>query len=341
MSRWLCASVLAIGCGHGTPATADLAPPGVGGNALADMALSPDLLPAPDLAHGPDLSPLPVTCPSPQLPDPHAADRASCTFTAGAHATDTLGLSAIQQQHFPITHIVIITQENRSFDHFLGQLASAGQPDADGWPANFTVPDALNQPVAPIHATATTLAADPPHQGDAMSADYDNGKMDGFVRQAAMVNGDGVDPDGCEDEHPTNDIHGGEQWLRMIYESAIASPLWPELAIVLTFDEAGGLPDHVPPPPACPPSPDQSAFNRYGFRVPTILISPYSRPHYVSHVVHDHTSALRLIEVMLDLPALTARDANADALLDMLDLDCPQLMSPAVAANAGGFPFCF
>jgi phospholipase C len=148
-----------------------------------------------------------------------------------------------------------------------------------------------------------------------------------------------VDPDGCEDEHPTNDIHGGEQWMREIYEGAIASPLWPELAIVLTFDEGGGLPDHVPPPSACPPSPDQSAFNRYGIRIPTIVISPYARPHYVSHAVHDHTSALRLVETIAGVPALTARDANADALIDMLDLECPALMSPPAAAQAG-FAIC-
>jgi phospholipase C len=148
-----------------------------------------------------------------------------------------------------------------------------------------------------------------------------------------------VDPDGCEDEHPTNDIHGGEQWMRTIYESALASPLWPELAIVITFDEAGGIADHVAPPSACPPSADQADFNRYGFRIPTIVISPWARPHYVSHLVHDHTSALRLVETLADLPALTARDANADALLDMLDLSCPALMSPPTAAQAG-FAIC-
>src|SRR5260370_110457 len=84
---------------------------------------------------------------------PLAGERAACAFAAGAHVADTLGLSAMQRQRLPIKHIVIVTQENRSFDHFLGRLPMAGQPDADGWPASFTVPDGNNHPVAPFHAT--------------------------------------------------------------------------------------------------------------------------------------------------------------------------------------------
>jgi phospholipase C len=467
MSRLLLAcALLIVGCGHNKPAAHDDLG-GVGGNgtpdmtpttAPPDMAEAPDLLPvvAGDMANGPDLLPPPVTCPSPQPADPHAGDREACKFAAGAQATDTLGVTAAQLKSLPITHVVIVTQENRSFDHFLGQLHNQGQPDSEPVPASYTVPDNGGVAVAPFHATSNTLPADPPHQGDAMTADYDNGMMDGFVRSAAAVNGDGhwimgyydsgdlpffywlantfavadhyfapalggtwanrdylyagtsdgvtdtgqkaitvpnifdsltaaniswgvysngnprqdclgwqpghmntytftaftsalqagalptvsfVDPSGCEDEHPTNDIHGGEQWMREIYEDALASPLWPQLVIVLTFDEAGGLPDHIVPPSACPPSPDQSAFNRYGFRIPTIVISPYARPHYVSHLIHDHTSTLRLVETLVGVPALTARDANADALLDMLDINCPALMSPPTAAQAG-FAIC-
>jgi phospholipase C len=132
-----------------------------------------------------------------------------------------------------------------------------------------------------------------------------------------------ADPNGIQDEHPTNEIHGGEEWIHQIYEAAVGGPLWGHLAIVLTFDEAGGLADHVAPPAACPPSPDQASFDQLGVRVPTIVISPWARLHTVSHAVHDHTSVLRLIETVFDLPALTARDANADALLDMFDFGCP------------------
>jgi phospholipase C len=69
------------------------------------------------------------------------------------------------------------------------------------------------------------------------------------------------------------------------------------------------------------------------------VISPWARPHYVSHVVHDHTSTLRLVEALFDLPALTGRDANADALLDMFDFTCGP-HAPASAPPAAGSGSC-
>jgi phospholipase C len=149
-----------------------------------------------------------------------------------------------------------------------------------------------------------------------------------------------VDPTGSQDEHPTNEIHGGEAWIRTIYETAVASPLWNQMAVILTFDEAGGLADHLAPPPACPPSADQAAFNQLGIRIPTIVMSPWARLHTVSHAVHDHTSVLRFVETLFDLPALTARDANADALLDMFDFGCPARSGIPDAPQAGGGRLC-
>jgi len=60
-----------------------------------------------------------------------------------------------------------------------------------------------------------------------------------------------------------------------------------------------------------------------------VIVSPYARRHYVSHVVHDHTSVLKLIETKWNLPAITFRDANADDLLDSLDLHgAPAFLEP-------------
>ena len=61
------------------------------------------------------------------------------------------------------------------------------------------------------------------------------------------------------------------------------------------------------------------AFDRYGIRVPVVVVSPYARSHFVSDVVHDHTSILRFIEARFGLPALTNRDANADPMLEFFD----------------------
>ena len=61
-------------------------------------------------------------------------------------------------------------------------------------------------------------------------------------------------------------------------------------------------------------------------------MSPYAKPHYVSHVVDDHTSILRFIETRYGLPSLTARDAAADPMLGMFDFSTPALL------NAPAFP---
>ncbi len=157
---------------------------------------------------------------------------------------------------------------------------------------------------------------------------------DGSLPEVAFV--DGIDD--VEDEHPVGDVQVGEQWTRGIYEHAIASDLWPELAIVWTYDEAGGFADHVPPPQhACVarPVPRDAAFDEPGTRVPFAVVSPWAKPHYVSHVVHEHAAITRFIEAVFGLGALTARDANSDALLDLFDFTHPALLEPP-AAPAGG-----
>jgi hypothetical protein len=82
-------------------------------------------------------------------------------------------------------------------------------------------------------------------------------------------------------------------------------------------------------------------FARYGFRVPSLLVGPYVKPGYVSHVVYDHTSILAFLERKWNLQALTHRDANANDLLDFLDLAAikrgqptfPELPKLAAAGN--------
>jgi len=122
------------------------------------------------------------------------------------------------------------------------------------------------------------------------------------------------------DEHPPSNPQLGQLFVESVYDAVRASPLWPRSAMILTYDEHGGFYDHVPPPGACipddvPPETDandvQAAFDRYGFRVPLVVISPWARPGHVSHSTYDLTSVLRLLEARWNLPALTARDANA------------------------------
>ena len=93
------------------------------------------------------------------------------------------------------------------------------------------------------------------------------------------------------------------------------------------------MPDSVPPDLA--PGDTPGSFDRYGFRVPAGIVSPYARRNYVSSVVHDHTSVLKLVETKWNLPALTHRDAAADDLLDSLDLTgAPAFLRPPRLAAA-------
>ena len=115
--------------------------------------------------------------------------------------------------------------------------------------------------------------------------------------------------------------------------------------LIYTYDEHGGYYDHVPPPPAVkpdniPPGADEpgitGAYDRYGFRVPTVDRVAVREANYVSHQVHDHTSILKLIETKWNLGALTYRDANADDLLDSLDLVGPPAFAEPPTLPAPG-----
>lgn len=145
-----------------------------------------------------------------------------------------------------------------------------------------------------------------------------------------------------DDDHPPADVQKGEAWMHAVYTRVVRSPQWPRTAMLWTYDEGGGFADHVPPPDACvarPGTVDDAAFER-GVRVPFVAISPYAKPHFVSHVVQDHTAVTRFIETLFGLPALTARDANSPALLDLFDFSSctPPMLTPppAPAAGTGG-----
>jgi phospholipase C len=158
----------------------------------------------------------------------------------------------------------------------------------------------------------------------------------GTLPNVAFV--DGVEDE--DDDHPIADLQLGEARIKAVYEHAITSPQWQRLAIFWTYDEGGAFADHVPPPRGCLPLPARSPFTELGPRIPFVAISAWARRGYASHVVHDHTAMTRFIEAIFDLPALTARDANSDALLDLFDFSCGRDLSgpPPPEVGKGGCP---
>ena len=139
-----------------------------------------------------------------------------------------------------------------------------------------------------------------------------------------------VEPDyGHQSEENPQDIQFGDQFVGNVVNAVMSSPNWPTTMLIWTYDEHGGYYDHVPPPAAIPPDEippilqpgdPPGGFDRYGFRVPSGVVSPFAKEKHVSHTLYDHTSILKTVEEKWNLPALTRRDANANSLFDMLDL---------------------
>ncbi len=118
------------------------------------------------------------------------------------------------------------------------------------------------------------------------------------------------------DDHPHGDIRAGEWWLDQTYRAVTSSPDWKHTVLVITFDEWGGFFDHIAPSSAPDVDP---AYELRGFRVPTLIISPFSAPGTIVRDVYDHTSILKMIEWRWGLQPLSVRDAAANNLATALD----------------------
>jgi phospholipase C len=121
-----------------------------------------------------------------------------------------------------------------------------------------------------------------------------------------------VKPDGQDNEHPGYaNLYDGEIQTAQLIQQLMHSPQWKSTAIIVTYDENGGFWDHVPPP----------NVDRWGdgTRVPTIVISPFAKRHYVDPTTYDTTSILAFIEKRFGLQPLSYRDAAAAPLLNAFD----------------------
>ena len=162
--------------------------------------------------------------------------------------------------------------------------------------------------------------------------------------------------------------------MNSLFVALINSPSWKDSIFIETFDENGGLFDHVSPMidgrpilelgtgatgqaivagkyPADAaimhvPNPDgikprdldptkdpNDDFVRTGFRVPLIIISPFAKPHYVSHTPMDYTAVLKFVEKRFNLPSLNARDAAQADMEEFFDFSSPNLNPPSPASQ--------
>lgn len=153
------------------------------------------------------------------------------------------------------------------------------------------------------------------------------------------------------DEHPSNsdaepnDIQLGANYVSSLINGLMTSSSWKDSVFILTYDEFGGLYDHVSPQTAISPDGIKPVdllpgdvctsttgptcdFVYTGYRVPLIVISPYSNKNFVSHSVADTTAILKLIETRFNVPALTQRDAAQIDMTEFFNFSNPPWMTP-------------
>jgi phospholipase C len=150
---------------------------------------------------------------------------------------------------------------------------------------------------------------------------------------------------GTTDLHPGARVQDGAKYVASLVNALMNSPSWKDTVFILTWDEFGGFYDHVPP--QAMPSADGIApvdlkpgdlctgstgpncdLVFTGYRVPLIVISPFTKKNYVSHTVADYTAILKLIETRFNVPSLTARDAAQMDMTEFFDFDSVPWMTP-------------
>ncbi len=125
-----------------------------------------------------------------------------------------------------------------------------------------------------------------------------------------------VIPQYVDSDHPSGDSPNGEQWVATVINAVGKSKFWDSTVIFVVWDDWGGFYDHVAPP--------YEDYDGLGFRVPLLIVSPYAKKGYVSHVQYEFGSMLRFAEDTFGLSRLAASDARANSVApDALDLSAP------------------
>jgi phospholipase C len=125
-------------------------------------------------------------------------------------------------------------------------------------------------------------------------------------------------------EHPPARSDCGMDYVAYLVDQVMQSQYWQSSAIIITWDDYGGFYDHVPPP----------QIDEYGegFRVPTLVVSPWAKHGFIDHTQYEFASLLKLAEVNFNTPSLGTRDVSANDMMNSLDFNQspqPTLLEPA------------
>jgi phospholipase C len=142
---------------------------------------------------------------------------------------------------------------------------------------------------------------------------------------------------GGTSQHPLDDVTSGEGLIKAVYEAIRNSPIWDTSMLIVTWDEHGGFYDHAAPPAAVAPGDTpqfasankyQFTFEQYGPRVPAIVVSPLILANTIDHRLYDHSSVPATLRKIFTLPSMTQRDAKANNLVSLAELQSPRSDAP-------------
>ncbi|HXZ78934.1 MAG TPA: alkaline phosphatase family protein [Terriglobales bacterium] len=186
---------------------------------------------------------------------------------------------------------------------------------------------------------------------DQFFTDLNNGTLPSVAYIEPGFNSGLDEHPGLDDGEPGGSVQVGSQYVSTLIGALMKSSAWKDSVFILTFDEFGGFYDHVPPQPAVSPDgikpidlqqgpppngPDICVGNSgpncdfvfTGYRVPLIVVSPFTKKNFVSHTVADYTAWLKLVETRWGLPSLTKRDAAQMDMTEFFDFSNPPWQTP-------------
>jgi phospholipase C len=211
------------------------------------------------------------------------------------------------------------------------------------WPLEPTYGYALSTAAYQAHRSAfqlwAPLAAKAESYTAALSPHFRS--HDDFFNDTAsgaLPNVSWVIPAANESDHPPRSLWDGQSYLARVVDAVERTPTWNSTAVFITWDDYGGFYDHVAPPQVDPWG--------LGFRVPLLVVSPYTPAGYVSHRLMSFGSVLGFVESTFGLGCLTPRDCDANLPTDFFNFSmaprAPIVFEPKMAyplpLSASGSP---
>jgi phospholipase C len=136
-------------------------------------------------------------------------------------------------------------------------------------------------------------------------------KIFGDIAHGRLQEVSWVIPDQNDSDHPGTSSDTGPSWVASVVNAIGESAYWNSTAIVIVWDDWGGLYDNLNPP--------QLGYGGLGFRVPAIIVSPYAKPGYISKTQYEFGSILKYIEQNWQLKPLDRTDKRATSIADCFD----------------------